>query len=88
VTVDWVVSLQSVSWLSDAAQKLQALVGGELWQEIVKTLGGSTVYIPLDSNYYDRRNRKVFLFAKEHTVRETARKFCLSNRQVRRILSG
>jgi len=88
VTVDRTMSPLNVSWLSDAAQKLQAIVGGELWQEIVKALGGSTIYVPLESNYYVARNRQIRFFSSNHTLRETSRRFCLSERQVKRILGG
>jgi AraC-like DNA-binding protein len=88
VTLDHAASFRTISWLSDAAQRLQAIVGEELWQQIVQALGGNTIYIPLGSKYYERRNRRILLFARSHTVAETAQHFCLSPRQVKRLLNS
>jgi hypothetical protein len=86
VTVESAAFLISVSWLSETGLKIKNIVGDDLWRRIVHTVGGSTLYIPLECNYYDRRNREIRLFARDHTVGETAHRFCLSRRQTKRIL--
>lgn len=73
--------------LSTAAGKLKKLVGPCLWKQIVRTVGGEIVYIPVDHSYYEKRNKAISQFAQHHTVNETARHFFLSPRQVKKILS-
>jgi Mor family transcriptional regulator len=87
VTVDSVAPRISVGWLSEATLKVKDIVGDTLWKKIVESVGGSSLYIPLESNYYQRRNRKIHLFAQNHTITDTAKHFCLSPRQVKRILA-
>jgi Mor family transcriptional regulator len=87
VTVGSAVPCISVSWLSEAAVKVKDIVGEVLWDKIVEAVGGSTIYVPVDRTYYQRRNRDILAFARNHTIRETAKRFSLSQRQVKSILS-
>ena len=86
MTVDSAVPYISVSCLSEAALKVRNIVGEALWDRIVEAVGGSTLYVPLECNYYERRNREIALFAGHHTISETALRFRLSSRQIKRIL--
>jgi Mor family transcriptional regulator len=87
VTVDSVAPHISVSWLSEGTLKVKNIVGEALWGTIVEAVGGSTIYVPVDRTYYQRRNRDILAFARNHTIRETAKRFSLSQRQVKSILS-
>jgi AraC-like DNA-binding protein len=88
VTVDSVAPHISVSWFSDTTNRIRDILGENLWKKMIDVAGGSTLYIPLRTTYYQRRNEKIRSFARNHTTAETAKRFCLSPRQVKRILSA
>lgn len=82
----WFQKITEEDLKNDTCIEISRLIGFENTMKLIKTFGGSEVYIPkLDSLQRDKRDAAICKDFNGYNYRELAKKYALSERQIREI---
>lgn len=83
---NWFQEIAEEDLKNDICIEFSRLIGFENTMKLIKTFGGSEVYIPkLDSLQRDKRDAAICKEFNGYNYRELAKKYTLSERQIREI---